>query len=82
MIYAIEVSGDTASIERLRGDSLVKTFQRAAVTGGRVVTPQTPRPAAYEILHLDPAVQALSAQGVYRQLQALATTTDPKEGDQ
>lgn len=82
LIYAIEVSGDTASIERLRGDSLVKAFQRAAVTGGRVVTPQTPKPAAYESLYLDPAVQALSAQAVYQQLQALATTTVPKEGDQ
>jgi hypothetical protein len=53
LIYAIEVSGDTASIERLRGDSLVKAFQRAAVTGGRVVTPLTPKPAAYEILYLN-----------------------------
>ncbi|MEW6105230.1 MAG: hypothetical protein AB1563_02560 [Bacillota bacterium] len=82
LIYAIEVSGDTASIERLRGDPMVKAFQRAAVTGGRVVTPQTPKPTAYEIQYLDPVVQGLSVQDVYRQLQALAVITETKEGNQ
>lgn len=83
LIYSIEVGGDTASIERLQGDPMVKAFQRAVITGGRVVTPQTPKPAAYETRYLDPAVQALSAQEMYQQLKALArlATADVKEGE-
>jgi len=79
LIYSIEVSGDTASIERLRGDKMVKAFQRAAITGGRVVTPRTPKPQTYEKEYLDPAVQMMNGQEVYRQIQTLATT-DIKEG--
>lgn len=80
LLYSLEVSGNTASIERLRGDPMVKVFQRAVMTGGRIVTPQTPKPQAYEKEFLDPAVQAMSGQEVYRQIQTLATT-DAKESE-
>ena len=79
LIYAMEVSGDPAQIELLSKDEMVKAFQPAMEIDGKIVVPPTPKPPVYEVEYLDPDVQAMSPQELYRQMEALAIT-NPQGG--
>jgi len=72
LIYAMEVGGDAASLERLMKEERVRTSGRAKTIGNRIVVPGTLKPEAYEAEFLDPDVQAMSTQDLYRRIKALA----------
>lgn len=73
LIYAVEVTGEEANLNRLQMDERVKVFEPSSLIRGMIGTHQTPKPDTYQEEYVDPAVQRMSGQELYQRMKTLAS---------
>lgn len=76
LIYALEMSGDKADLERLRTDRLVKAFELSTVVDGKVITQHTPKPEPYQRENVHPQIQGMDPRELYQRVKVLAAAAN------